>query len=63
MVGFHQKSMHTPMKNVLLISLLFFTFSVAIAGATEITLNNIQKPDSAILFIVDGWVLSIFTLN
>ena len=48
------KIMHKPMKNVLLILLLFFIFSVAISGATEITLNNIQKPDSAILFIVDG---------
>ncbi len=54
------KIMQIPMKNVLLISILLFTFSVAISGATEITLNNIQKPDSAILFIVDGLGSSYF---
>jgi 2,3-bisphosphoglycerate-independent phosphoglycerate mutase len=54
------KIMHFQSKNVLLISILFVTFSVAISGATEITLNNIQKPDSAILFIVDGLGSSYF---
>ncbi|MBU4138473.1 MAG: alkaline phosphatase family protein [Euryarchaeota archaeon] len=52
--------MQPLMKYVLLISILFVTFSVASSGATEITLNNIQKPDSAILFIVDGLGSSYF---
>lgn len=47
-------------KNVLLISILFFTFSVAISGASEIKLNDIQRADSAILFIVDGLGSSYF---
>lgn len=46
--------MRIPMKNILLITILFFTFSVAASGATEIALNDIHRPDSAILFIVDG---------
>jgi len=54
------KIMQPLMKYVLLISILFVTFSVASSGATEITLNNIQKPDSAILFIVDGLGSSYF---
>lgn len=54
------KIMQITMRNVLLISILYLTFSVAISGATEITLNNIQKPDSAILFIVDGLSSSYF---
>ena len=48
------KIMRIPMKNVFLITILFFTFSVAASGASEIKLNNIQRPDSAILFVVDG---------
>ncbi|VVB90617.1 2,3-bisphosphoglycerate-independent phosphoglycerate mutase [uncultured archaeon] len=42
------------MKKILLITILFLTFSMAASGATEVTLNDIQRPDSAILFIVDG---------
>ncbi|GFO96904.1 putative phosphoglycerate mutase [groundwater metagenome] len=55
-----QKLMRIPMKNILLIAVLFFTFSVAASGATEIILNDIQRPDSAILFIVDGLSSSYF---
>ncbi len=42
------------MKNILLVTILFSTFFAASSDASEITLNNIQRPDSAILFIVDG---------
>lgn len=42
------------MKYILLIAVLFVIFSQASSGATEVTLNEIQRPDSAILFIVDG---------
>jgi len=55
--------MHKPMKNVLLILLLFFIFSVAISGATEITLNNIQNLTALFFLLLMGWVLRIFTLN
>lgn len=54
------KIMQFQTKNVLLISILFFTFSVAISGASEIKLNDIQRADSAILFIVDGLGSSYF---
>jgi hypothetical protein len=60
MGGLLPKIMQFKTKYLLLISILFFTFSIAISGATEITLNNIQKPDSAILFIVDGLGSSYF---
>ncbi len=46
--------MKIVMKNILLIIILVFTFSVTAAQAAEITLNNIHRPESAILFIVDG---------
>lgn len=52
--------MQPKTKYILLISILFVIFSVASSGGTEITLNNIQKPDSAILFIVDGLSSSYF---
>ena len=42
------------MKNICLITIIFFTFSIIASGASEIKLNDIQRPDSAILFIVDG---------
>src|SRR3990172_3909823 len=46
--------MRTSMKFFFLTIILFFTFSGAVSGASEIKLNDIQRPDSAILFIVDG---------
>jgi 2,3-bisphosphoglycerate-independent phosphoglycerate mutase len=52
--------MRIPMKNILLITILFFLFSVAASGATEIALNDIHRPDSAILLIVDGLGSSYF---
>jgi len=52
--------MRTPMKNIFLITILLFTFSVAASGAAEIKLNEIQRPESAILFIVDGLGSSYF---
>ncbi|MDP2840681.1 MAG: sulfatase-like hydrolase/transferase [Candidatus Methanoperedens sp.] len=52
--------MRIPMKNIFLITILFFTFSVAASGATEITLKDIHRPESAILFIVDGLGSSYF---
>jgi 2,3-bisphosphoglycerate-independent phosphoglycerate mutase len=52
--------MRIPMKNILLITILFFVFSAAASGATEIVLNDIQRPSSAILFIVDGLGSSYF---
>lgn len=51
--------MRIPIKYILLVTLLFFTFSPA-SGATEIELNDIKRPDSAILFIVDGLGSSYF---
>ncbi len=55
-----RRIMHIPKKNILLIIILFVTFSLAASGATEITFNNIHRPDSAILFIVDGLGSSYF---
>ncbi len=52
--------MQIPMKNIFLITILFFTFSVAASGAAEITLKDIHRPESAILFIVDGLSSSYF---
>ena len=43
-----------------LITILFLTFSGAVSGSSEIKLNDIQRPDSAILFIVDGLGSSYF---
>ncbi len=52
--------MSIPMKNILVLIILFFTFFAASSDAAEITLNNIHRPDSAILFIVDGLGSSYF---
>ncbi|MDO8726554.1 MAG: sulfatase-like hydrolase/transferase [Candidatus Methanoperedens sp.] len=37
-----------------LISVVYLAFSITAADASEIKINDIQRPDSAILFIVDG---------
>jgi 2,3-bisphosphoglycerate-independent phosphoglycerate mutase len=47
------------MKKILLIILLFISISSTTA-VSEITLNEIKKPQSAILFIVDGFGSSYF---
>ncbi len=52
--------MQIPMKNFILITIFFFISSVAASGATEITLKEIHRPESAILFIVDGLCSSYF---
>lgn len=57
------KVMRVPVRNILLITILLsslFAFSDPASGVSEIRLNNIQRPDSAILFIVDGLSPSYF---
>ena len=52
--------MRTSMKFFFLITIFFFTFSGTVSGASEIKLNDIHRPESAILFIVDGLGSSYF---
>ncbi len=46
------------MKKILIISVLLLTISFS--SASEITLNDVQRPQSAILFIVDGFGSSYY---
>lgn len=52
--------MRTPMKNFFMIIIIFLAFSIITSGAPDIKLNDIQRPQSAILFIVDGLSSSYF---
>lgn len=48
------------MKKILLIILLFLSISSTACGVSEITLNEVKRPQSAILFIVDGFGSSYY---
>ncbi len=49
-----------PMKKILIILVLLLTVSTIASAASEITLNDVQRPQSAILFIVDGFGSSYY---
>ncbi len=48
------------MKKVLIISILLLLLSGAALAVSEITLNDVKRPQSAILFIVDGFGSSYY---
>jgi 2,3-bisphosphoglycerate-independent phosphoglycerate mutase len=48
------------MKKILLIILLFLSISSTACAVSEITLNEVKRPQSAILFIVDGFGSSYY---
>ncbi len=43
-----------------LVILIIFAFSNTALGVSEVTLNNVERPNGAILFIVDGFGSSYY---